>query len=64
MYGGIDAINGMLYRIKKEMNDSIKYIILTGGFSTILSEHITHLHSTDSSLTLKGIKLIWEENNE
>ena len=64
MYGGIDAINGMLYRIKKEMNDSIKYIILTGGFSTILSEHITHLHSVDPALTLKGMKLIWEENNE
>ena len=64
MYGGIDAINGMLYRIKKEMNDSIKYIILTGGFSTILSEHITHLHSIDQCLTLKGIKLIWEENHK
>ena len=64
MYGGIDAINGMLYRIKKEMNDSIKYIILTGGFSKILSEHITHLHSVDPALTLKGMKLIWEENNE
>tara|TARA_B100000427_G_scaffold305204_1_gene291035 strand:+ start:2879 stop:3613 length:735 start_codon:yes stop_codon:yes gene_type:complete len=64
MYGGIDAINGMLYRIKKEMNDSIKYIVLTGGFSTILSEHITHLHSIDQNLTLKGIKLIWEENHK
>ena len=64
MYGGIDAINGMLYRIKEEMNQSIKYVILTGGFSTTLSEHITHIHTIDTSLTLKGIKLIWEENNE
>ena len=64
MYGGIDAINGMLYRIKEEMNHSIKYIVLTGGFSKTLSEHITHLHTIDTSLTLKGIKLIWEENHE
>ena len=63
MYGGIDAINGMLYRIKKEMNDNIKHIILTGGFSAILSEHITHPHLIKPSLTLKGIKLIWEENH-
>ena len=63
MYGGIDAINGMLYRIKKEMNHAIKHIILTGGFSTILSDHITHPHSIEPSLTLKGIKLIWEENH-
>ena len=60
----IDAINGMLHRIKEEMNQSIKYIILTGGFSTALSEHINHPHTIDTSLTLKGIKLIWEENNE
>tara|TARA_Y100000996_G_scaffold369398_1_gene316346 strand:+ start:747 stop:1469 length:723 start_codon:yes stop_codon:yes gene_type:complete len=64
MYGGIDAINGMIYRIKQEMNNSIKYIVLTGGFSATLSEHITHLHSIDTSLTLKGIKLIWEENQK
>jgi type III pantothenate kinase len=62
MYGGIDAINGMLYRIKKEMNDTIKHIVLTGGFSTILSENIIHPHLIEPSLTLKGIKLIWEEN--
>ena len=64
MYGGIDAINGMIYRIKEEMNNSIKHIVLTGGFSSTLSEHITHLHSIDASLTLKGIKLIWEENQK
>ena len=64
MYGGIDAINGMLYRIKKEMNNSIKYTVLTGGFSATLSEHITHMHSIDAFLTLKGIRLIWEENQK
>ena len=62
MYGGIDAINGMLTRIKKELDDEIQHIILTGGFSAILSKHISHSHMLDLNMTLKGIKLIWEEN--
>ena len=62
MYSGIDSINGMLNRIKQEMNNKIKNIILTGGFSTILSKHIQHQHILNSNLTLNGIKLIWEQN--
>ena len=64
MYGGIDAINGMITRIKEEMNHQIKNLILTGGFSAILSENINHKHTVDTSLTIKGIKLIWDENNK
>ena len=62
MYGGIDSINGMLTRIKGELDDEIQHIILTGGFSTILSKYISHSHMLDLDMTLKGIKLIWEEN--
>jgi len=62
MYSGVDSINGMLNRIKQEMNNKIKNIILTGGFATILSKHIQHQHILDSNLTLKGIKLIWKQN--
>ena len=62
MYGGIDAINGMLNRIKKEMKGKINNIILTGGFSKILSQYIEHKHTLDPNMTLDGIKLIWEEN--
>lgn len=62
MYAGIDSINGMLNRIKKEVKNEIKHIILTGGFSNILSKHIDHNHVLDPQMTIKGIKLIWEEN--
>ena len=62
MYGGIDAINGMLNRLKKEMNEEINNIVLTGGFSKILSPYINHKHTLDSDMTIKGIKLIWEQN--
>ena len=62
MYGGVDAINGMLYRIKKELDYDIKNIVLTGGFSSLLSEKITLPHTVNPNLTLQGIKHIWDEN--
>jgi len=62
MYGGIDAINGMLDRIKKEMKGKVNNVILTGGFSKNLSKYINHKHILDPNMTLNGIKLIWEEN--
>ena len=64
MYSGIDGINGMISRIKKEMDSQIKNIILTGGFSTVLSKNIEYKHIVDTNLTLKGIKLICDENNK
>ena len=63
MFGGIDAINGMINRIKEEFNDKIKTIILTGGFAEVLSSQIKETHVLDKNLTLKGIKTIWIENS-
>ena len=62
MLGGIDAINGMIARIKNEFNEIIKTIILTGGFSKTLSPKIKFNHIVDKNLTIKGIKEIWDNN--
>lgn len=62
MYGGIDAINGMIKRIINEVDFEFKNIILTGGFSTILSDQINYQHTVDAELTIKGIKSILEIN--
>ena len=62
MYGGIDSINGMLNRILNEVNFDVKNIILTGGFSRLLSNKIVLPHTLNPNLTIEGIKYIWEEN--
>ena len=62
MYGGIDSINGMLNRILNEVNFDVKNIILTGGFSRLLSNKIDLPHTLNPNLTIEGIKYIWEEN--
>ena len=63
MFGGIDAVNGMISRIKTQFTKPIKTVVLTGGFSEILSPKIEHPHILDKNLTIKGIKEIWDNNN-
>ena len=58
--GAIDSIHGMIKRIQKEIieNENLK-IILTGGFSQIISPVIKFNHEINLDLTLMGINLIY-----
>ena len=44
------------------MKQTNNNIILTGGFSKILSPKINHSHILDPELTIKGIQAIWNDN--
>ena len=60
MFGAIDSVEGMIKRILKETkweNQQFK-IILTGGFSTILSPQFSFQHFIEPNLTLYGIYAI------
>ena len=61
MFGAIDQVEGMIQRIKKETNTHYN-IILTGGFSALISPQLSFKHIVDSDLTLKGIIYIHESN--
>ena len=62
MFGAIDQVEGMIKRIIKEKNDNYT-IILTGGFSKLLSPYLSIRHILDMDLTLKGLYYIDESNN-
>jgi len=61
MFGGIDAINGMLNRIQIEMNWEKLNVILTGGFSSLISPQLERTHQFAPHLTLDGMRFITEE---
>ncbi|OUW63596.1 MAG: hypothetical protein CBD58_00070 [bacterium TMED198] len=63
--GAVDSIDGMVKRIKKEIieNENLK-IILTGGFSRIISPIIKFNHEINLDLTLMGINLIYLNENK
>jgi type III pantothenate kinase len=60
MFGGVDAINGMLNRIQSEMNWEKINIILTGGFSSLISPQLERPHKLAPHLTLDGMRFIAE----
>ena len=62
MFGAIDQIEGMIKRINNETKQK-NNIILTGGFSKLISPKISLEHTCDIDLTLKGMILIHESNN-
>ena len=62
MFGAIHSIEGMIKNIKDEIEFDTK-IILTGGFSNLISPRLTFKHTVEPNLTMDGINLILEENN-
>ena len=58
MFGGIDAINGMLNRIQTELNWKDFSVILTGGFSSLISPQLKNPHKLAPHLTLDGMRMI------
>ena len=61
MNSAIHGIEGMILNIKKELNGEVD-IILTGGFSKLISPKLSFNHRLETNLTIDGIRLIYEEN--
>jgi len=61
MYSAIFAIEGMIQNIIKEINAETD-VILTGGFSKIISPKLAFPHFLNPNLTLNGIQIIYREN--
>lgn len=63
MFGAICSIEGMISMIEDELESKLD-IILTGGFSQLISSKLLYKHILEPNLTLDGIKLIYNDNNE
>ncbi len=60
-YGWVSMIDGLIGRI----NDYYKrdlFVIITGGYSALIGNHITQRDIIDPNLTMKGIKIINDLN--
>ena len=61
MLGAIDVIDGMFQRILTEMGWENSNVIVTGGFGELISSHLTTKHMLIPTLTLDGIRIIYEK---
>ena len=60
-FGYLGLVDGILARIKREV-PGVKRVIATGGLAVLFEDESEHIDETDSELTLKGLKIIWDRN--
>lgn len=59
LYGAIDAMEGMVKRLKKEIGNSVT-VIATGGFSKLIALKSKIIDHVEPALVLEGAMMIYE----
>ena len=62
VYGTAAMLDGMIDRFEKEMGESIKSIVATGGYAKYIVSHCKKDIIYDSALLLEGLKIIYDKN--
>jgi len=60
-YGAVGAVDGILDRLSAELGKQVK-VIATGGQATLVAGALKYKPRVDSSLTLDGLRIIYERN--
>ncbi|WP_125154094.1 type III pantothenate kinase [Clostridium rectalis] len=67
IYGYAGLVDCIVKNMKKEMMDlgeNEPYVVATGGLAKLISEEARSIDVIDPSLTLEGLRLIYEKNRE
>ena len=67
LYGYIGQVEYIVNKIKSEMIESgfeNPYVIATGGLANLISKSTDVIDKVDSSLTLEGLRILYDKNKE
>ncbi len=59
MFGAVDAVEGMIKRIREELGSKPK-VIATGGLAAVIAQHTSVIEACEPSLVLDGVRLIYD----
>jgi len=63
VYGYAGLVEGIISRMKKEVNREI-YVIATGGLAALIASECPLVDSVDEYLTLNGLRIIFDRNKK
>jgi type III pantothenate kinase len=59
-YQAVDAVDGIVRRIKQEWKKPDAFVVATGGFSHVIGPHLTTVDAVEPYLTLYGLAIAGE----
>ena len=62
LFGYGAMVDGLIKRIKKELEPDIPHTIATGGMAKIIAPYADSINHVDPMLTLKGLRILHEHN--
>ena len=60
-YGYVGLVQNLIYKIRQELDRPAK-VVATGGMAQMIADESKAIDFVDGSLTLKGLRLIYERN--
>lgn len=63
VYGYAGLVEGIISRMKKEVNQELR-VIATGGLAALIASECRLIDAVDEYLTLKGLKIIFDRNKK
>jgi type III pantothenate kinase len=63
VFGYAGLVEGIISRMKKEIQSDIK-VVATGGLASLIAAECPAIDEVDDYLTLKGLKIIFDRNRK